>query len=223
MQIKIALADDHQLVRDGIKMLLENFSEFKVTIDASDGQELLMKMSTAKSLPHIAMIDVTMVGMDGYETTAKLNQLYPEVKVVALSVHDDLRTVNRMIESGAHGYLLKDSSPQVMKETLLMVYEKGYHYDRLIMESIMKAKDLASSRNQKTGMDFLSLLTSREMEFIKCCCSEKTYKEIADDMNVSVRTVDGYRESVFSKLDLKSRTGLVLYAIQRGIYNHEKI
>ena len=218
MQIKLALADDHQLVRGGIKLLLENFPEFKVIIEASNGKELLEKISQSKALPQIALVDVAMPVMDGFETTNQLNQLHPEIKIVALSVHDDLKTVNNMIESGANAYLLKDSSPHMVKETLLQVHEKGFYYDQLVIESIMKAKEQpASNRARVAGIDVRTLLTAREIEFIKCSCSEKTYKEIASDMNISERTVDGYRESVFSKLDLKSRTGLVLYAIHFGI------
>src|SRR6267142_1683159 len=152
MQIKIALADDHQLVRGGIKLLLENFPEFKVIIEASNGKELLEKISQGKTLPQIALVDVTMPVMDGFETTRQLNQLHPEIKVVALSVHDELKTVNNMIESGANAYLLKDSSPQMVKETLLQVHEKGFYYDQLVIESIMKTKEPALP-NRARGID----------------------------------------------------------------------
>src|SRR4051794_37345556 len=99
MQIKIALADDHHLVRSGIKMLLDHFSEFKVILEAAHGMELIEKLSHAKVLPQICMVDITMPFMDGFECTRQLNALYPEIKVVALSVHDDLKSVNNMIEA----------------------------------------------------------------------------------------------------------------------------
>ncbi|HYV95214.1 MAG TPA: response regulator transcription factor [Chitinophagales bacterium] len=225
MQIKIALTDDHQLVRSGIKMLIENFPEFKVVVEASNGKELLEKLALLKVLPEIAMVDVAMPVMDGFETTRELIRQYPKLRVVALSVHDDLQSVNSMIESGANAYLLKDSSPQIVRNTLQQVFEKGYYYDKFVIESLMKArqkqqddelkKNNRSGRN--SGIDPASLLTVREIEFMKHSCSELTYKEIADLMEVSLRTVDGYRESVFSKLDLKSRTGIVLYAIHKGL------
>lgn len=223
MQIKIALADDHQLVRGGIKLLLENFPEFKVMVEASNGKELLDKLKSAKSLPQIALVDVGMPVMNGFETTKQLNTDFPKIKVVALSVHDDLKTVNDMIESGAHAYLLKDSSPEIVKDTLLHVFQKGYYYSQFVIESLMKAKKteediMRKNRIGKGGViNGRELLTARETEFIKHCCSEMTYKEIADEMNISQRTVDGYRESVFSKLDIKSRTGIVLFAV------HEKL
>lgn len=222
MQIRIALVDDHQLVRSGIKMLIENFTEFKVVIEASHGRELLEKMGQVKVLPQIAMVDVTMPIMDGFETTRKLNEQYPEIKVVALSVHDDQRSVNTMIECGANAYLLKDSSPQIVKTTLLQVFEKGYYYDQFVIEKLISAKDspeeIKRRNNFKEEYSGINLLTKREIEFIKHCCSEMTYKEIAHIMTISERTVDGYRESVFSKLDLKSRTGIVLFALQSKLY-----
>jgi DNA-binding NarL/FixJ family response regulator len=223
MQIKIALADDHQLVRGGIKLLLENFPEFKVNLEASNGIELLDKIRAAKSPPQIALVDVSMPVMDGFETSRQLNIEFPKIKVIALSVHDDLKTVSNMIESGAHAYLLKDSSPEVVKETLLQVAQKGYYYSQFVIESLMQSKIDEEEVKRKNGsvkgniINGKELLTSREIEFIKYSCSEMTYKEIADVMNISHRTVDGYRESVFSKLDIKSRTGIVLFAF------HEKL
>jgi DNA-binding NarL/FixJ family response regulator len=223
MQIKIALADDHQLVRGGIKLQLENFPEFKVVIEASNGKDLLEKLGKSKSLPQLALVDVTMPVMDGFETTRQMSEQYPAVKIIALSVHDDIKSVNEMINSGANAYLLKDASPEVVKTTLLEVFKKGYYYDQFVIDSIMKSKDEEEELNRKNRTERNSLtelqaqLTNRELEFIKHCCSEMTYKEIADLMNISQRTVDGYRESVFSKLDIKSRTGIALYAIHKKI------
>ena len=222
MQIKIALVDDHHLVRGGIKLLLEKFSDFKVILEASNGKDFLDKMSVAKILPQIVLVDVGMPVMNGFETTKRLVSDYPHIKVVALSVHTEHKTVKEMVDSGAHAYLLKDASPEVMKDTLLQVFQKGYYYSQLIIESLMEEKSRESmlgSRermlgNRSNGKD---LLTTRELEFIKHCCSEMTYKEIADVMNISQRTVDGYRESVFSKLDIKSRTGIALFAIHHKL------
>jgi DNA-binding NarL/FixJ family response regulator len=118
---------------------------------------------------------------------------------------------------------LKDASPEIVKNTLIQVHEKGFFYDQLVVESIMKANDLDEEEQKRKKRESLlfpngkATLTTRETEFIKNSCSEMTYKEIADVMGISERTVDGYRESVFSKLDIKSRTGLVLFAIQSGI------
>ncbi|MBK7853687.1 MAG: response regulator transcription factor [Bacteroidetes bacterium] len=116
LNIKLALVDDHHLVRGGIKLLLEKIPGIKVILEASNGAQFLEKINSAKQLPHIALIDVSMPVMDGYETTKKLNEQFPSIKVVALSVHNDLKAVNTMIESGANAYLLKDSSPELVKK-----------------------------------------------------------------------------------------------------------
>jgi DNA-binding NarL/FixJ family response regulator len=206
-------------------MLLENFHEFKVIIEASNGKELMEKINHSKSLPQIALVDVSMPLMNGFETTRQLLAEYPNIKVVALSVHNDLRTVSEMIHSGANAYLLKDTSRSLVKYTLLQVYEKGFYYDHLVIDSLMKAKnkdeELNSFLRGKYSSGSIALLTDREIEFIKYCCSEMTYKQIAEEMNVSLRTIDGHRDSVFKKLEVKSRTGLVLFAIHAQIISVE--
>ncbi len=221
MPIRIALIDDHQLVRGGLKLLLQSMPEFKVTMEAANGKEFLEAISRAKTQPDIALLDVAMPIMDGFETASILCNRYPKVRVVALSVHDDTEIVNKMIDCGAHAYLLKDSAPDNVRETLLQVFEKGYYYTPLVIESMMKER-MKNTEVKNTQSSYLlqrqDLLTARETEFIRQCCSEKTYKEIAADMNVSLRTVDGYRESVFLKLELKSRTGIVLFAIHQKIF-----
>lgn len=219
VSVKLALVDDHQLVRGGIKLLLEKITGFKVIIEASNGVEVLEKLASAKQLPQIVLIDVSMPLMDGYETTRRINENFPGIKTVALSVHDDLKTVNAMIESGANAYLLKDASPGLVESTVRQVIEKGYYYDQRVIESFLHERSINDTiKNGKFGMDPASELTLRETEFIKYCCTELTYKEIADKMNITPRTVDGYRESVFLKLNLKSRTGIVLFAVNHKIY-----
>lgn len=222
MKIQIALADDHHLIRGGIKLLLEQFSEFKVTVEASNGSELLVKLRTIPQRPHIALIDIGMPILNGFDTCNILNSEFPEIKVIALSIFDDSISINKMIDSGANAYLLKDSFPEVVKETILHVYNKGYYYSQLVVDSILNDKQdkISNQRSQGGTLAFrqqLESLTGRELEFVKNCCSEKTYKEIADNMHVSQRTVDGYRDSIFSKLELKSRTGIVLFAIRNQL------
>ncbi|GDX52981.1 DNA-binding response regulator [Bacteroidota bacterium] len=219
MKFKIALADDHHLVRGGIKMQLESFTEFKVIIEAKNGKDLINQLQEAETLPHLILMDVSMPIMNGFDATTYINQFFPDIKVVALSVHDDIITINKMIESGANAYLLKDSTPMLVKNTLLEVMARGFYYDRFVIDSIMKAKEINNSSDNSISESekTIRLLTDREIEFTQNCCSELTYKEIASKMNVNYRTVDGYRESVFNKLSIKSRTGLVLFAVHHGL------
>ena len=220
MSVKIALADDHQLVRKGIRLLLENIKNFQVVTEAENGKELIDRIRALEHLPDLVLVDVNMPVMDGKETVKILRNDYPDLKIVALSVDTDLAIIRELIRLGANAYLFKDSSPDVFRKVLLEVNEKGFSYSKDVIDSL-----LIPERSGKTDQgsyqlqQHLQKLTARELEFIKLCCSEYTYKEIAEKMNVSQRTVDGYRESTFDKLNIKSRTGLVLFAFHSGAYN----
>ena len=218
MSIRIALADDHQLVRKGIRLLLENIKGFNVVCEAANGKELIDKLQETVDLPDLVLVDVNMPVMDGPETVKALRSTSNELKIVALSVNDQLPVIRELIRLGANAYLFKDSSPEVFRSVLMEVYEKGFYYSKEVVESLMLPENSAQGgRNQYSAR--VKELTNRETEFVRHSCSELTYKEIADIMGVSQRTVDGYRESVFQKLEVKSRTGLVLFAINAGIYH----
>lgn len=218
--IKLVIADDHVLVRSGLKVLLNEFGDFNVVFEASNGLELLQWLRSSSTSADIVLLDIGMPVMDGFETAIRLHEEFPHIRVVALSVNDESQTISKMIENGAHAYLLKDAEPNVVRETLLHVHDKGYYYSKQVLDSIMNYKlsniEISSQQNNVV-IKPIDTITQREKEFIKHCCTELTYKEIADKMSVSQRTVDGYRESVFSKLDLKSRTGIVLFAFENRL------
>ncbi len=216
MAITIALADDHQLVRKGIRMLLENIKEFKVVTEAANGKDLIGNIAALPKLPDLVLVDVNMPIMDGHETVSTLRASYPDLRIIALSVSDELTVIREMIRLGANAYLFKDSTPELFRKVLMEVYAKGFFYDKQVIDSLL-LPDAAKDRNK--GQEHLMLrdLTNREKEFVHLCCSEFTYKEIAGKMGVGQRTVDGYRESVFDKLNVKSRTGIVLFAFKAGV------
>jgi two-component system, NarL family, invasion response regulator UvrY len=220
-KIKIALVDDHQLIRKGLRLLFESFGKFEIIFEAANGKDLIHWLTTITEKPDIIVVDVAMPIMDGFETASAITGTYNGIKIVALSVYDDMQSVNKMIESGAHAYLLKDAAPNVVLDTLLQVHQHGFYYSQHVIDSIMqsKLKAIEQTEIKRSGIILkpIDTITAREKEFIKLCCSELTYKEIADRMSVSQRTVDGYREAVFSKLDLKSRTGIVLFAFHQGL------
>lgn len=218
MSVSIALADDHQLVRKGIRLLLENISDFDVVAEAANGRELLEVLSNLPTLPDLVLVDVNMPVMNGQETVQELRARYPELRIVSLSIYNQLPVIREMIRLGANAYLFKDSSPEMFRKVLHEVYTKGFYYDRQVVESLLipEAQDksfIGEGRMQK----MIQELTAREREFINYCCSEYTYKEIAEKMGVSQRTVDGYRENAFDKLNVKSRTGIVMFAFQVGL------
>lgn len=212
----VALADDHALVRNGLASLIDTFDGFKVLFQAGNGQELI-NMLKPKALPDIVLMDINMPKKDGYDTTKWLHDMYPQIKVLALSMYDNESAVIRMIKNGACGYILKDSEPGELKKALNAIAEKGYYHTEIVINQLIKivrgddVKDTPQAQN----------LNDRELEFLKYACTELTYKEIADKMFLSPRTIDGYRDALFEKLNLKTRVGLVLFAIKNGIVSVE--
>lgn len=211
MKVKVAIADDHQLIVAGLSRLIEEFEQFELALVASEGQDLLNKLSTASELPDIALIDVNMEnGMGGIETTRRLQAGFPTIKVIALSSDDRDMPVISMIRAGACAYLIKNINPEELKLALVEVAEKGYYnsdWANINFRRIVKYEQNMQS----------AALSNKELAFLKLASSELTYKQIADKMNLSERTIDGYRESVFKKLNVISRVGMVLEGIRKGI------
>lgn len=221
MEINISLADDHQLVRKGIRLLLENINGFKVLTEAANGKELveqIEKMEQSAEMPDIVLIDVNMPIMDGGEAVKILREKYPELKIVALSVNDELETIRDMIRNGANAYLFKDSTPEMFEKVLKEVHENGFYYSAEVVKSLtMPDKSAEAQRIRDKHLAMIATLTEREKEFVRHCCSESTYKEIAEAMALSSNTINGYRENVFHKLNIKTRTGLVIIALNTGM------
>jgi DNA-binding NarL/FixJ family response regulator len=205
--IQIALVDDHRLFRSGIASLINNFDGYSVLFEASNGEEFIRRISP-KFKPHIALLDINMPVMNGTATAKWIKNKYPEINIIVLSMFDDAEKVLEMLRLGVKGYLLKDAEPFEFEQALQKVSNGEVYYPefvtRLLVDSINQPAD--SSR-----------LNIREIEFLKLASTELTYKEIADHMSVSARTVDGYRDTLFEKLNVKSRVGLVLYAIKNKL------
>lgn len=207
-KIKITIVDDHLLFSQSLSFLIGSFKEFTVIGNYNNGKEFISSFSEDKEKPDIVLLDVNMPIMDGHETIKWLKENNPALKVLALSVNDDEDTIMKMITNGAKGYLLKDTHPNTFKEALLEVYNKGFYYSEMVSGFLINK--LGNNENKIT-------LKDREVEFIRLACSEKTYREIADGMCLSPKTIDGYRENLFQKLEIKTRIGLVLYAIKHKI------
>jgi len=212
--IKVALVDDHKLFRRGIASLINSFSEYKIVLEAGSGEELISVLNHT-NLPDLLLLDIKMPGIDGFATLAYLTKKFPEVKVLALSMYDDEKSVIRMIGLGARGYLLKDSEPIELKNALDSVYDKGYFYSEFVTGNLIHSLH-HKKPDEKPGEHPISL-NDREIDFLKLVCKELTYKEIADIMCLSTRTIDGYRDALFQKLSVKNRVGLVLYTLKVGL------
>ena len=208
--IKVALVDDHVILRKSLAVLIGMLQEFEVVIEAGNGEEFIQQLQE-KEKPDIVLLDITMPIMDGVETARWIKENEPNIKVVALSMLNNDLVIIRMLKNGARGYLLKDSEPDELKSALLQVHEKGYYYNEYILPK------MASLNGKENFIKSNATITENELIFLKLVCTEKSYKEIANEMCLSPRTIDGYRESLFHKLKTSTRVGLAIYAIKNQI------
>jgi two-component system, NarL family, invasion response regulator UvrY len=210
----IALADDHVLLRNGLAALISSLDEFEVLFEADNGKEFLEKLKDYP-LPDIVLMDINMPEMDGYDTALWMKRNHPEIKMLALSMYENEQCIIRMLKCGVKGYILKDIDPVEFRAALDSLIRKGYYYSDLVTGKLIHAVNNSDNPEQK--INNTGLLTEREIEFLKHTCTEMTYKEIADKMFLSVRTIEGYRDDLFEKLNVRTRVGLAMYSIRNGI------
>jgi DNA-binding NarL/FixJ family response regulator len=209
--VKVALVDDHKLFRKGIVELINGFTGFAVIWEANNGKEMMGKIVPG-ALPQVVLLDINMPVMNGYDAAVWLKEHWPDIKILALSMDDNEESIIKMLKASAKGYILKDADPAELQAALHSVATKGFYYSELVTGTLLN-----SIRNPEAKPSGTATLNNRELEFLRLACTELTYKEIADQMHLSARTIDGYRESLFEKLEVKNRVGLVIYAIKHGI------
>lgn len=211
MKHSIVIVDDHILIAKALGSILANFDQFKVLYECENGMELQEKFRQPSNIPNIVLLDISMPIMDGFETARWLRSNHPGVLVMALSMQDDDQSLINMVKCGSKGYLLKNVHPIELENALNNLIRTGYYYP-----------DWATSKVfESLGSDPLAeqvevVITEREREFLKYSMTEMGYKEIADKMCCSTRTVESYRDQLFDKLGLKSRVGLAVYAVKNG-------
>jgi len=210
----VVLVDDHVLLRNGLANLIESFGDYKVLFQADNGKYFIEKLQP-KNLPEIVLMDINMPLMDGYETALWLKEHYPEIKILALSMYDNENSIIRMFKAGAKGYILKDCDPSELKTALEALITKGFYYSEMVTGKLIHTINTLDEKDSQVKN--IVKLNDREITFLKLACTELTYKEIADKMFLSPRTIDGYRDDLFQKLNVKTRVGLVMYAIKNGI------
>jgi len=208
----VAVADDHSLLRSALAKLINGFPGYNVTIEADNGKDLTEKIAKS-TLPDIVLLDISMPEMDGFKTTQWLHKKYPQIKVLALSMLSDERTIIKIFRVGAKGYLLKNTDPEELKTALDSVMNKNVYLSEYV------SGKLVSGLHNDVDVELQGVvLNEKEKEFLRWSCSELSYKDIAAKMFVSPRTVDDYRQSLFYKLKVHSRVGLVMYAIKNGVF-----
>ena len=206
----VGVVDDQQLFLKSIVTLINSFPRFTVQTDALGGKEILKKLEAGDPMPDIILIDVNMIGMDGFALAKILTDKYPMLKLVALSTKDDDMSIIGMLRAGCCAYLVKDINPDTLEEALTQVHENGFYNGDAVNQE----------HRRKMAVNYMEKqpkFTNRELEFLKLACSDLTYKQIANQMYLSDRTIDGYRESLFEKMKVQSRVGMVLEALKTGL------
>ena len=211
-KIKVSIVDDHHLFRGGIAELINQFEGYSVLNQFGRGQEFISSIQRG-AIPDLAILDIQMPGMDGEETALWVKRNQPAIKILSLSMHDDEHNILRMIKAGARGYVLKSAAPDELKVALDQVVHHNYYHSDLVANTLVKNLMQKDAEPTVPPLSFMN----KDIDFLQLICSELTYKEIADKLQVSIRTVDGYRESLFERCQARSRVGLAIFAIKNNL------
>lgn len=210
--IRIVIADDHKMVSSAFTTMVNDFDKCSVLYRVSNGKELLDRFETKKLIPDLVLLDINMPVMNGFETMKAIHDNYPEVLVLCLSMNDDKDSFLKMIELGAHGFISKMASEQELDRAIKQVMEKRCYYTAEMADMLFRSM---SAKKEKKN----ELISSRECQFLTYVPTELTYQQIANEMCLSPKTVDGYRNALFQKLEVKSRVGLAIYAVKNGYFS----
>jgi DNA-binding NarL/FixJ family response regulator len=202
-RINIAIADDHQILIDALALTLSKNEGFSVMLKALNGKDLIDKIIQSNPKPDVCIVDIRMPVLNGIDATKEIRKMWPSIKVLILSSHDHEHTIINALRSGANGYLLKETDIEELENAIKAVHIKGAFHNELVPDFHYKATTIPE-------------LTTTERQLMLYCCEELTYKQIGELMNLSLRTIDNYTEKLFKKLNVKNRTGLVMFAVRTG-------
>ncbi len=211
--IRLLIADDHEIFRDGFKLMLTKFPEIILAGEASNGKELIEMAGNLQ--PDVIITDIKMPVIDGIEATKKITELFPDIGIIGLSMYDDDELIVDMLEAGAKGYLIKNAGKEQITEAIKTVYNNDPYYCKTTSHKLtnMIAKSRFNPYKKAAKVEF----TERELEIVEQICKEMTNKEIGDKLFLSVRTVEGHRQKILEKMNVKNTVGLVVYAIKNGL------
>lgn len=206
------IADDHQMVIDGIMAMLQGDEEINVQCTANNGREALDRMAANPGV-QVAVLDINMPEMDGLECTRLLSERYPELKILILTMHNHNRMVKEVLEAGADGYILKNTGKDEFKTAIRRVAAGSSYYSAEVMQAMMDSYRQAENENKLLDVP----LSDRELQIIDLISQEKTMTEIGQELNISEHTVKTHRKNIFRKLDVKNTAGLIRIAMERGL------
>jgi DNA-binding NarL/FixJ family response regulator len=207
----VVIADDHTLMRNALARLVSSFDKYNVIFEAGNGKEVMEKIKLL-GIPQIILLDISMPIMDGFETAKWLTRNYPQVKILSLSMQTDEASIIRMMRLGAKGYLMKNVEPEELNIALDAVIEKDFYMSEIVSGKIVNGLH----KDYDQPMEPV-LLAEKEKDFLRLVCTELNYREIAEKMFISHRTVEDYRTALFDKLKVRTRIGLAMYAIKNKI------
>jgi two-component system, NarL family, invasion response regulator UvrY len=210
--VTVGLVDDHILIREAIANIIRSFDEFSVSIVADNGKDLIEKLNSG-NMPDILLLDLSMPVMDGHATADWISKNHPEIRILILTIYD-AETLIHLIKVGVRGFLKKDIQPSELRHALQCIMENGIYCSHTITGRLFNLMKTQGTKNSLWGA---TILNENEISFLKLVATEMTYKEIAQKMEISPRTIDNYRDALFLKLNVKSRVGLVMYAVKSGV------
>jgi DNA-binding NarL/FixJ family response regulator len=212
--IRIVLADDHEIFRDGFAVMLKKQTDIKLVGEAADGKELIE--ITERLMPDIVLTDIKMPKIDGIKATEIIREKFPGINIIALSMFDDDNLIIDMLEAGAKGYLLKSAHKSEIFEAIKAVYKHETYYCKSTSSKLLHL--IAQSRFDPSKEIQKPKFSQKEIEIIRLICQEASNKDIAAKLYLSIRTIEGYREKIQEKIKAKNAAGIVVYAIKTGIY-----
>lgn len=211
--IKIAIADDYTIYRDGLKIGLTQDENLEVMLEAADGEDLIKGIET--DMPDVIIMDLKMPVMDGMEATKLIKKKYPDMKILVVTMYDDEKFVIHLMEIGANGYLLKNAEAEEIRRAIYSVHETGYYFNNIVSNALLKK--LVIKGNIKPSFKEGVELTEREQDVLKLICAEKTANEMGQQLFLSPRSVEGIRQRLIDKVGVRNTAGLVMFAVKNGI------
>ncbi len=211
--IKVAIADDHVLFRAGVKTALSIHKDIKMIAEADNGMQLLTILKHVQ--PDVILLDIQMPILDGIGTLPEIKKLYPEIKVIMLTMHNDHSMISKLMELGANSYLTKNSDSEIIYQAVKTVHEEEYYFNQLTNKALIDG--LRVKRQAEASLPVDAKLNDKEITILRMICEEKSTKEIADLVDLSPRTVEAIRDKLKVKTGAKSLAGLVMYAVKSGI------
>ena len=214
-KIRVFIIDDHRLVREGFISIINDFKELELIGQADNGESALNKIGELTDLPDVVLMDINMPRMNGVECTQKLIKEYPDIKIIALTMMNQSTHIKSMLKSGAMGYILKDCDQNELKTAIEVVAEGNTYFSQSVSQQVMNELTIAKKQVKSAH----EMLTEREKEVLKLIVKDLSNKEIADQLHISVRTVDTHKQNLLSKTGTNSTAGLVVFAIKNELVN----